>query len=52
MTYRINKLGKTHLHRRPDLGYWTSLGEEGQQKFIMDGIFKACENLGITTDDT
>jgi hypothetical protein len=36
----------------PDLDYWTSLGEEGQQKFIMDGIFKACENLGITTDDT
>jgi hypothetical protein len=36
----------------PDLDYWTSLGEEGQQKFIMDGIFKSCANLGITTDDT
>jgi hypothetical protein len=36
----------------PDLDYWTSLGEEGQQKFIMDGIFKTCENLGITIDDT
>lgn len=36
----------------PELDYWTSLGKKGQQKFIMDGIFKACENLGITTDDT
>lgn len=36
----------------PDLDYWTSLGEEGQQKFIMDGLFKSCKNLGITTDDT
>ena len=36
----------------PDLDYWTSLGEEGQQKFIMDGIFKSFETLGITTDDT
>jgi hypothetical protein len=36
----------------PDLDYWTSLGKKGQQKFITDGIFKACENLGITTDDT
>ena len=36
----------------PDLDYWTSLGEEGQQKFIMDGLFKAFKNLGITTDDT
>ena len=36
----------------PDLDYWTSLGEEKQQKFIMDGLFKACKDLGITTDDT
>lgn len=36
----------------PDLDYWTSLGEEEQQKFIMDGIFKSCETLGITSDDT
>lgn len=36
----------------PDLDYWTSLREEGQQKFIMDGLFKSCEDLGITTDDT
>jgi hypothetical protein len=36
----------------PDLDYWTSLGEERQQKFIMDGLFKSCEALGITTDDT
>jgi hypothetical protein len=36
----------------PDLDYWTSLGEEGQQKFIMDGLLKSCEALGITTDDT
>ena len=36
----------------PDLDYWTSLEEEKQQKFIMDGLFKSCEALGITTDDT
>ena len=36
----------------PDLDYWTSLGEKKQQKFIMNCIIKACENLGITTDDT
>jgi len=36
----------------PDLDYWTSLGEEGQQKFIMDGLLKSCADLGITTDDT
>ena len=36
----------------PDLDYWTSLGEKGQQKFIMDGLFKSFEALGITTDDT
>lgn len=36
----------------PDLDYWTSLGEERQQKFIMDGIFKSCADLGITIDDT
>jgi len=36
----------------PDLDYWTSLGEEKQQKFIMNCIIKACKNLGITTDDT
>ena len=36
----------------PDLDYWTSLGEERQQQFIMDGIFKSFETLGITTDDT
>jgi hypothetical protein len=36
----------------PELDYWTSLGKKGQQKFIMNGIFKACENLGIITDDT
>ena len=36
----------------PDLDYWTSLGKEGQQKFIMDGLFKSFENLGLTTDDT
>jgi hypothetical protein len=39
-------------HLDPDLDYWTSLGEEGQQKFIMDGLFKSCADLGITTDDT
>lgn len=39
-------------HLDPDLDYWTSLGEERQQKFIMDGIFKSCKDLGITTDDT
>jgi hypothetical protein len=39
-------------HLDPDLDYWTFLGEEGQQKFIMDGIFKSCADLGITTDDT
>jgi hypothetical protein len=36
----------------PDLDYWTSLGEERQQQFIMNGIFKSFETLGITTDDT
>jgi len=36
----------------PDLDYWTSLGEKKQQKFMMDGIIKSCETLGITTDDT
>ena len=36
----------------PDLDYWTSLGEERQQQFIMDGIFKSFETLSITTDDT
>ena len=39
-------------HLDPDLDYWTSLGEEEQQKFIMDGLFKSCKNLGITTNDT
>jgi len=33
----------------PDLDYWNALGKEGQQKLIMDGLMRACENLGITT---
>jgi hypothetical protein len=36
----------------PDLGCWTSLGEEGKQKLIINGLIKSCEALGITTDDT
>ena len=36
----------------PDLDYWTSLGEEKQQEFMMNCIIKACENFSITTDDT
>ena len=36
----------------PDLDYWTSLGEEKQQKFMMNGIIKSCEKLGIITYNT
>jgi hypothetical protein len=39
-------------HLDPDLDYWNSLGEEGQQKLIMDELLKSCADLGITTDDT
>lgn len=35
----------------PDLDYWNDLGEEGQKKLIMDGLYDGFENLGITTDD-
>lgn len=37
--------------KNPDLDYWNSLGEKGQQKLIMNGLMKACENFGITTKD-
>ena len=36
----------------PDLGYWNSLGKEGQEKFIMDALHASIKNLGLTTDDT
>jgi hypothetical protein len=36
----------------PDLDYWTSLGKEGQEKFIMDALHASFKNLGLTTDDT
>ena len=36
----------------PDLDYWTSLGKEGQEKFIMDALHASFENLGLTNNDT
>tara|TARA_R110000772_G_scaffold248026_1_gene362004 strand:+ start:266 stop:460 length:195 start_codon:yes stop_codon:yes gene_type:complete len=36
----------------PELNYWTSLGKEGQEKFIMDALQTSFENLGFTTNDT
>ena len=36
----------------PDLDYWNSLGKEGQEKFIMDALHAAIENLGLTNNDT
>jgi hypothetical protein len=36
----------------PDLDYWTSLGKEGQEKFIMDALHTSFENLGLTPNDT
>ena len=36
----------------PDLDYWTSLGDEGRKEFILSGLYKAFETLGITTNDT
>ena len=36
----------------PDLDYWTSLGKEGQEKFILDALYASFKNLGITTNDT
>jgi hypothetical protein len=35
-----------------DLDYWTSLGKEGQEKFIMDALYASFENLGLTNNDT
>ena len=36
----------------PDLDYWTSLGKDGQEKFIMDAFQASIKNLGLTTNDT
>ena len=36
----------------PDLDYWTCLGKEGQEKFIMDALHASIKNLGLTTNDT
>ena len=36
----------------PDLDYWTGLGKEGQEKFIMDALHASFENLGLTNNDT
>ena len=36
----------------PDLDYWNSLLEEGQQKFILDALDASFKNLGLTTNDT
>ena len=36
----------------PDLDYWNSLLEEGQQKFILDALDASIKILGLTTDDT
>jgi hypothetical protein len=36
----------------PELDYWTGLGKEGQEKFIMDALQSSFKNLGLTTDDT
>ena len=36
----------------PDLDCWTSLGKEGQEKFIMDALHASFENLGLTNNDT
>jgi len=36
----------------PDLDYWTGLGKEGQEKFIMDALYASLENLGLTNNDT
>jgi hypothetical protein len=36
----------------PELDYWTGLGKEGQEKFIMDALHASFENLGLTANDT
>jgi hypothetical protein len=36
----------------PELDYWTGLGKEGQEKFIMNALQSSFKNLGLTTDDT
>jgi hypothetical protein len=36
----------------PDLDYWNCLGDEGRKEFILTGLYKAFETLGITTNDT
>lgn len=36
----------------PDLDYWTDLGKEGQEKFILDALHASFKNLGLTTNDT
>jgi hypothetical protein len=36
----------------PDLDYWTGLGKEGQEKFIMDALHASFKNLGLTNNDT
>lgn len=36
----------------PELNYWTGLGKEKQEKFIMDALNASFKNLGLTTDDT
>jgi hypothetical protein len=36
----------------PDLDYWNSLGEKGQEKFIMDALHASIENLKLTDNDT
>ena len=36
----------------PDLDYWTGLGKDGQEKFIMDALQASIKTLGLTTNDT
>ncbi len=35
----------------PELDYWTGLGKEGQEKFIMDALHASFKNLGLTTEE-
>jgi hypothetical protein len=35
----------------PDLDYWNSLGEKGQEQFILDALETACNNV-LNIEDT
>jgi len=35
----------------PELDYWTGLGKEGQEKFIMDALHASLKIIGLTTEE-